>query len=139
MERVPWEEGVKAVDTNVLLRFVVRDDEDQFARASAFLASRTPADPAFISLVVLVEFAWSLRQRYGRSRGDIRALVTSLLDARELAFEDESEVSTIVADATRGELADHLIAYCARRAGCSSTVTFDQRAAKAIGGMELMT
>lgn len=127
---------MKALDTNVLLRFVTRDDEDQFAKAVAFLGSRTPDDPAFISLVVLVEFAWTLRQRYGRSRSDIRALVMTLLEAKELAFEDESEVSTIVADASRGDLADHLISHCARRAGCSSTVTFDQRAAKAVPGME---
>lgn len=129
---------MKALDTNILLRFVMRDDENQFAKASSFLSSRTPHDPAFISLVVLVEFAWTLRQRYGRSRSDIRSLVTTLLEARELAFEDESEVSAIVADATRGDLADHLISYCARRAGCSSTVTFDQGAAKAVAGMELL-
>ena len=130
---------MKAVDTNVLLRFVIRDDEKQFARASSFFSSRTPDDPAFVSLIVLVEFAWTLRQRYGLSRSDIRSLVSALMEARELAFEDESEVSAIVADAVRGDLADHLIAYCAQRAGCSSTVTFDQGAAGAVAGMELLS
>lgn len=130
---------MKALDTNILLRFVMRDDENQFAKASGFLESRNPDDPAFISLVVLVEFAWTLRQRYGRSRSDIRAVVTTLLEARELAFEDESEVSAIIANATRGDLADHLIAYCASRAGCSSTVPFDQRPAKAVPLMELLS
>ncbi len=129
---------MKAVDTNVLLRFVVRDDEDQFARARSFLGARTPDDPAFISLIVLVEFAWTLRQRYGRSRDEIRSLVASLLDAREIAFEDESELSAVVAGASRGDLADHLISYCSRRAGCSSTVTFDQKAAMAVPGMEFL-
>lgn len=139
MEQTPREESVKALDTNVLLRFVMRDDESQFARASEFLGSRTSDDPAFVSLVVLVEFAWTLRQRHGLSPTDIHALVTTLLETRELAFEDESEVAAIVADATRGELADHLISYCARRAGCSVTVTFDQGAAKAVPGMELLS
>lgn len=139
MERTAREEGVKALDTNVLLRFVMRDDENQFAKADSFLRSRTPDDPAFVSLVVLVEFAWTLRQRYGLSRMDIQALVTTLLETRELAFEDESEVSAIVADATRGDLADHLISYCARRAGCSTTVTFDQGAAKVVQAMELLS
>ena len=138
MERTPREEDVKALDTNVLLRFVMRDDENQFAKASDFLGSRTPDNPAFISLVVLVEFAWTLRQRYGRSRNEILALVTTLLETRELAFEDESEVSAVVADASRGDLADHLISYCARRAGCSSPVTFDQGAVKAVPAMELL-
>lgn len=130
---------MKALDTNVLLRFVMRDDENQFAKASGFLGSRTSDDPAFVSLVVLVEFAWTLRQRYGLSRTDIHALVTTLLETRELAFEDESDVSAIVADAARGDLADHLISYCARRAGCSATVTFDQDAAKVVAGMELLS
>lgn len=130
---------MKALDTNVLLRFVMRDDENQFAKAKDFLGSRTPDDPAFVSLVVLVEFAWTLRQRYGLSRTDIHTLVTTLLETRELSFEDESEVAEIVADATRGDLADHLISYCARRAGCPATVTFDRGAAKAVPGMELLS
>ena len=138
MERTPWEEGVKALDTNILLRFVMRDDETQFAKASGFLGSRTPDDPAFISLIVLVEFVWTLRQRYGLGRSEILSLVTTLLVTRELALEDEDELSMIIADAERGELADHLISYCARRAGCSSTVTFDQGAAKAVPAMELL-
>ncbi|MBX3566647.1 MAG: type II toxin-antitoxin system VapC family toxin [Rhizobiaceae bacterium] len=130
---------MKALDTNILLRFVTRDDEDQFAKASSFLNSRSADDPAFISLIVLVEFVWTLRQRYGRSRSEIRSLVVTLMETKELAFEDESQVSAIVTNAVRGELADHLVSYCARRAGCSSTVTFDQGAAKAVAGMELLS
>ncbi len=79
-----------------------------------------------------------MRHRYGRSRSDIRALVAALLDARELVFEDESEVSSIVSDATQGDLADHFISCCAQRAGCTSTVTFDSKAAEAIPAMELL-
>ncbi len=129
---------MKALDTNMLLRFVIRDDENQFAKARDFLNSRSADDPAFISLIVLVEFVWTLRQRYGRNRREILSLVTILLETRELAFEDEDELSTIIADADRGELADHLISYCARRAGCSATVTFDQGAAKAVPAMEFL-
>ena len=129
---------MKAVDTNVLLRFVLRDDEGQFAKASEFLGSRTPDDPAFVSLIVLVELAWTLRQRYGRSRSDIHSLVATLLEAREIAFEDEGELSSILANGERGDLADHLIAYSAKRAGCVKTVTFDRAAAKAIPSMELL-
>jgi len=138
MEQAPRRKEVKAVDTNILLRFVMRDDENQFAKANSFLSSRTPDDPAFVSLIVLVEFAWTLRQRYGYSRKDIVSLVAILLEAREIVFEDESHLSIIVSEATRGDLADHLISYCATRAGCSSTVTFDTDAAKAIPSMELL-
>ena len=54
-----------AVDTNVLLRFVVRDDVVQFKRASRFFDQRTAEDPAFISLIVLAEFVWALRRHHG--------------------------------------------------------------------------
>lgn len=129
---------MKAVDTNILLRFVVRDDEEQFSAASAFLNSRTIQDPAFVSLIVLAEFVWALRQRYGYDRAKVRALVLSLLETAEMAFEDEHRLSGLVLEADRGDLADHLIAYSAVRAGCLSIVTFDRDAAEAVPSMELL-
>ena len=127
-----------AVDTNVLLRFVLRDDERQFARASSFLNSRTPDDPAFVSLIVLAELVWALRRRYGYSRDEARSLVATLLETAEISFEDEASLSRIVAEAEQGDLADHLISYSAKRAGCTTTVTFDQKAAARIPSMELL-
>jgi predicted nucleic-acid-binding protein len=129
---------MKAIDTNVLLRYVLRDDEGQFARASAFFGTRTTQDPAFVSLIVLAEFVWALRQRYRYSRADVRSLVETLLETAEIVFEDETALSLVVSQAERGDLADHLISYCARRAGCDSTVTFDTEAARRIPPMELL-
>jgi predicted nucleic-acid-binding protein len=130
---------MKAVDTNILLRYVLRDDEDQFARAAAFFGTRTAQDPAFVSLVVLAEFAWALRQRYRFHRTAIRSLVETLMEAAEVVLEDETMLATVVAEAERGDLADHLIAYSARRAGCSTTVTFDAEAARRVPSMELLS
>jgi predicted nucleic-acid-binding protein len=127
-----------AVDTNVLLRFVLHDDERQFREASAFFNSRTPDDPAFVSLIVLAELAWALRQRYGFSRTEVRTLVATLLETAEISFEDEAALSGIVANAAQGDLADHLIAYSAKRAGCTYTATSDRQAAKVVPAMELL-
>ncbi len=129
---------MKAVDTNVLLRFVLRDDERQFEKAAAFFATRTADDPAFVSLIVLAELSWALRQRYGFDRSRTRALIEALLETAELVFEDEASLSQMMAQAERGDIADHLISYSARRAGCSTTVTFDRDAVKAVSGMELL-
>lgn len=129
---------MKAVDTNVLLRFVLRDDEQQFAAAAAFFNARTAEDPAFVSLIVLTELVWALRQRYGFDRDKARFLVETLLETAELVFEDEASLSRIIAHADRGDIADHLISHSARRAGCTSTVTFDREAAKIGPGMELL-
>lgn len=130
---------MKAVDTNLLLRYIVRDDLRQFEKAAVFLNERTPEDPAFVGLIVVAEAAWALRQRYRYSREDVLSLMTALVEAKELVFEEEAYLSMLLAGNPRGDIADHLIAFCAARAGCSHTVTFDKRAAKAIPSMELLS
>ena len=55
------------IDTNVLLRAFVNDHPEQAERARKFIGSRTASDPAFVCLVTLVEFAWSLRTTFGYS------------------------------------------------------------------------
>jgi predicted nucleic-acid-binding protein len=131
---------MKAVDTNVLVRYVVRDDPRQFAKAAAFLEQRTPNDPAFVSLVVLVELVWALRRRYRYSREQVHSLVLALLETAEITFEEEQFLSTLINGNkfTRGDIADHLIAFSAARTGAASTVTFDREAAKVIPSMELL-
>jgi predicted nucleic-acid-binding protein len=140
MERVAEEPQMKAVDTNVLVRYVVRDDPQQFAKAAAFLEQRTPNDPAFVSLVVLVELVWALRRRYRYSREQVHSLVLALLETAEITFEEEQFLSTLINGnkQTRGDIADHLIAFSAARAGAAFTATFDRQAAKVIPSMELL-
>lgn len=140
MEQVAEEPQVKGVDTNVLLRHIVRDDERQARVATAFIASRTRDDPAFVSIVVLAELVWALRKTYGYPNNQVHALLVALLESAELSFEDELELVRMFAGArpAPGEVADKLIAYCATRVGCSSTVTLDRAAAKSIPAMELL-
>lgn len=128
------------VDTNVLVRFVVKDDLDEFERSSAFLADRTPEQPAFVSIIVLIEFVWVLRSRYRYTQESIGFAIEALLSSPALVFE-EGEFLSILLRNTKvksGDLADHLIAFCAARAGCSRTVTLDAAAANAIPSMELL-
>ena len=130
---------MKAVDTNVLLRFVVRDDPKQFEVASRFLTARTADDPAYVSLIVLAEMVWALERRYGYPRDSVRGVVLALLESAEVVFEAEASLSMLIAQKAKGDIADHLIALSARRAGCASVATFDKRAARAIPSMELLT
>jgi predicted nucleic-acid-binding protein len=132
---------MRGVDTNILLRHIVRDDEDQARVATAFIASRTREDPAFISLVVLAELVWALRRRYGYSSRQVHALLVMLLETAEFHVEDEVElVQMFVGDGSiKGDVADHLIAYSSVRAGCISTMTFDKDAASSIPSMELLS
>jgi predicted nucleic-acid-binding protein len=130
---------VKAVDTNVLLRYIVRDDPQQFDIAVMFLGARTAADPVFISLIVAVELIWVLRRQYLYPHEDIRTAIMALMEAAEVVFEDEEYLSALLASSQKGDIADHLIAHCAARAGCSSTVTFDKVAARHVPSMELLS
>lgn len=128
------------IDTNVLVRFVVKDDPDETARASEFLRTRSESDPAYVSLLVLVEFIWVLRSRYRLSQERVAFAILSLMSTPALVFEEQHYVSALMrgANVRPGDLADHLIAHCARLAGCDRTVTFDGPAAAAIPSMELL-
>lgn len=132
---------MNAVDTNVLVQYIVNDDAEQFAKAEAFLRDRTPDDPAFISLIVLVELTWVLRRLYRYSREQVHAVLLLIAETAGLLIEDEFFVSTLISRgaALKDELADHLIAHSALKAGCLRTVTFDREAAPRIPSMELLS
>ncbi|MFK4811364.1 PIN domain-containing protein [Devosia sp. ZW T5_3] len=128
------------VDTNILARLFVDDDDRQRELANRFFADRTPSDPAFVSLVVIAELAWLLRRTYDYPHQAILEAVMALLDSADFAVEARDIVLAAVdtAGAHRFGLADVLIAEIASRAGCAATMTFDKTAAKRIPGMELL-
>lgn len=118
-----------ALDTNVLVRYLVADDAAQFAAAERSLSRLGPGeDSAFVSDVVLVELVWVLRAVYDYSRGDIRRAVEALASADHLTFEDDERLSRVLrafADG-RGDFADYLIRERAVAAGCETVQTFDK-------------
>jgi predicted nucleic-acid-binding protein len=130
---------VIGLDSNVLLRYLTADDPVQSPAARAVLAARTPADPAYISLVALVETAWSLRSAYGQDRAGVNRVVGALVAANAVVVQEREAVEAALAEATASgaDFPDALIAVLGRRAGCDDTVTFDRRAA-AIAGMRLI-
>lgn len=124
------------IDTNVLVRFLVRDDEAQFERARKLIGRELAARRrVFISQLVLLETEWVLRSRYGLSKEQMIVTLSSLLDAADVQFEDEpaiEEALFIWKDAT-ADFADCLIGVKNRRLGCWATATFDTKAAKLPG------
>lgn len=76
-----------ALDTNVLVRFLVVDDEAQAAQATSLIEQAIADDAAlFISDVVLCETVWVLTARYGFSRVEVAAVLRRLLEADHLSF-----------------------------------------------------
>ena len=75
------------IDTNVLVRFLVRDDEGQFERARRLIKREIGAEEeVLVSLLVLVETEWVLRSRYSVKKSEIVQAISGLLDATEVQF-----------------------------------------------------
>lgn len=121
------------IDTNVLVRFLVRDDEAQFEKARKLIKREVSAGRrVFVNQLVLMETEWVLRSRYGVKKDQIIDSISSLLDANDLQFEDEPSVeeAVFVWRDSNAEFADCLIGAKNRRLGCRATASFDQKSWK---------
>ena len=129
-----------ALDTNVLVRWVVRDDEAQYAKAKRFIEhQRREQRPILVSLLVLLETEWVLRSRYQLTKAEILGTFSSLLDFADVFIEDDASLEEALfhwEDST-AEFADCLIGARHRRLGCEYSVTFDTKAARLPGFQRL--
>jgi predicted nucleic-acid-binding protein len=124
------------LDTNVLIRYLVQDDRRQYEKARRLILREAgKGEPVLISLLVLLEIEWVLRSRYGLSKAEILAAFSALLDAADLAFEDETSVEYALYSwkDSAADFADCLIEARNRRLGCRATATFDGKALKLAG------
>lgn len=118
-----------ALDTNVLVRFLVEDDAKQTADAAALIESAITADETlFVSDVVMCETVWVLSSVYQFARSEIAATLATLLRASHLAFRTtDLLVRAVEAFAQgRGDFADYVIRESAMEAGCEAVATFDR-------------
>jgi predicted nucleic-acid-binding protein len=126
------------IDTNVLVRFLVRDDEVQFEKARKLIKREVAAGRrVFVNQLVLMETEWVLRSRYAVPKNQSIAAISGLLDASDVQFEDEpaiEEALFIWKDST-ADFADCLIGAKNRRMGCRATASFDAKASRLPGFM----
>lgn len=119
------------IDTNVLVRYLMRDEPEQSAIARSFMFSLSRDEPGFVSSVVLAELSWVLARAYRVPRGHIADGLEALLRTHDLVIENRDASFRALALYRAGkhvEFADALIAMIASLAGASRTVTFDRRA-----------
>ena len=118
-----------ALDTNVLVRLLTRDDEKQANKARVLLESHADEDAAFfVSDIVLAELVWTLERSYGYDRDSIAQALKALADNATLGFESREVLRVaqrFFTDAKAG-FADCLIVAKAQAAGCSSLASFDK-------------
>lgn len=121
------------LDTNVLLRLLVRDDPAQYAAAVRFVKDAVSrGETLFINRVVIAELAWALARTCRRSRNDIALAIEQVLVTAE--FEVEGSPLAWAAlhtyKSTSVDFTDCLVGAVNRAAGCAVTVTFNRAAAK---------
>jgi predicted nucleic-acid-binding protein len=91
---------VIAIDTSILVRYVVQDDPIQSARATRLFENElTQNDPGLVTAVALYELAWVLKKVYKFSTDEVGLILTEILDAPNLVVEHDVEVlSALAAD-----------------------------------------
>ncbi len=122
---------MKALDTNVLVRFLVADDAKQ-ARIvrRLFEQAEENREVLFVPLPVTLETIWVLESVYVISRRDIIDALQKLLLMPFLSFGAQDALQKLIHSARNGneDLSDVLIAHVAIESGCSTVLTFDRRA-----------
>lgn len=131
-----------ALDTNILVRFLVRDDTAQHEAANALLQSAVDAEePLYIPVSVTLELEWVLRSRFRVDKAAFELILTQLLAADELLFESEPAIESALSLYQEGsaDFADALHDALAHAAGQSPLWTFDKAAAQLAGARLLTT
>ena len=124
-----------AVDTNVLVRLLVRDDPAQAAVADQFIAKG-----AWVSHLVLAETIWVLQAVYARTDAQLALALDLLLAHQSLVMQDADTVAAALAHYRNKPalgFSDCLVLEIARKAGHSPLGTFDKALAKLPGAQKL--
>lgn len=114
-----------AVDTNVLVRAVVRDDARQANMAAKLL---TNAEVVAVALPCLCEFVWVLRRVYGFTPADVAAAIRALLDAANTETNRPAAEAGLAVLEAGGDFADGVIAFEGQWLGGDTFVSFDKKA-----------
>lgn len=126
---------MRAVDTNVLVRLLTRDDPKQVAVADEFVKKG-----AWVSLLALAEATWVLAAVYERSAAEIATAVDMLLNHKDLAVQDSEAVAAALGIFRKRPalgFSDCLLIELARKAGHLPLGTFDRELSRVAGVVKL--
>jgi predicted nucleic-acid-binding protein len=131
---------MKALDTNILARYLREDDPVQSKRAAHVIQRAVRQnEPLYLNHVVLCELVWILSAVYEHRKEEITTVIEALLLTGHFQLEDKSSVEAALEDYKRSnaDFSDCLIGRRNRAAGSESTLTFD-RGLKSIDTFEVM-
>jgi predicted nucleic-acid-binding protein len=120
---------MKALDTNILARYLRDDDAVQSRRAAQYIqAAIRSGEPLYLNHVVLCELSWILSSVYDHRREDIVKVIGTILLTGQFRLEDKPSIEGALEDYKSGkaDFADCLIGRRNRTFGCEATLTFDR-------------
>ncbi|MEO0348833.1 MAG: type II toxin-antitoxin system VapC family toxin [Cyanobacteria bacterium P01_A01_bin.15] len=113
------------LDTNILVRYLTRDDEPQWRQAADLIQQN---QPCFITNTVLCELVWVLRgASYRFQKEEIIQVLEAMFHSDAFEFENRSTVDQALQRYKQGkaDFSDYLIGAVSRQAGCTETASFD--------------
>ncbi|MBE9208191.1 type II toxin-antitoxin system VapC family toxin [Nostoc sp. LEGE 06077] len=116
-----------AVDTNILVRYLTKDDEQQWRQAAEIIEG---GEQCFVANIVLCELVWVLRGKpYQFSREEISNTIALMLQCSTFEMENRSVIYRALQQFNQGkaDFSDYLIGAVAQNFGCISTATFDKK------------
>lgn len=120
-----------ALDTNVWIRYIVQDDEQQALLATYLIETQcTIENPAFINEITLCEIIWVLKRAYRYEKSVISTILQQLLNTDEIYISSYNEAQKAYHDYVIGnaDFSDYFIARLNEKIGCSYTFSFDKKA-----------
>jgi predicted nucleic-acid-binding protein len=121
------------LDTNILVRYIVRDDLAQAKIADSYIHKCRDNDiELFISNVVLCELIWVLDISYEYEKNQIINTIEKILRTSQFTVEDAQSSWQALATYKKSsaDFSDAMIGFINKSAGCKKTITFDKTAAK---------
>lgn len=119
------------IDTNVLVRYLVQDDQRQASRANKIFEQVSDMNPLFINNIVMCELIWVLSRAYKYERELIAQTMEQILSTTGIEFENAENIRNALRHYQKGnaDFSDYLIAETNRENGSETTYTFDRKAA----------
>ena len=126
-----------ALDTNVIVRYLVGDDVEHAEAARALLSGLTPGSPGFICREVVIEVAWVLERSYSFTRSRVAEALMGLTASDSLVVENSNDVAAAAHRYRQGGagFSDLMILSAAERVGAVPLHTFDRRLARINGAV----
>ena len=128
------------IDANILLRAFLNDDSVQSPISRKFLSGLGGGKRGYVGVGALLEMFWVLRSRYRLPRDGLCQIMRALLSTEGMVVEAIDAVAEALKRYEQGlaDFPDALLAARNMEAGCVSTMTFDEKAAARVPGMELL-